>query len=59
MPNITLPQTARPIHSGHLLLGGQDPHDNHIGVTNAYVTWNGRPWVLASGEFHSAAFPSR
>ncbi len=50
-------QPNRPIYSGHLRLGGANPHGGAIGVTNAYLTLNGRPFFLVAGEFHYSRYP--
>ena len=47
----------RPIYSGHLRLGGSNPRGDTIGITNAYLTRNGRLFFVVSGEFHYSRYP--
>ncbi len=54
---INLNQPAKPIVAGHLHLGGQDPLGNTLGVNSYYLTRNGKPFFVISGEFHYARFP--
>ncbi len=47
----------KPICSGHLRLGGSSSRGDRIDVTNAYLTWNGKPFFVVSGEFHYSRCP--
>jgi beta-galactosidase len=47
------------IFSGHLKLGGRDPHGNTIDLTNYYLLRNGEPYLPVMGEFHYSRFPRR
>ncbi len=40
-------------------LGGSNPRGDSIGFTNAYMTFNGKPWLAVSGEIHHARCPQR
>jgi hypothetical protein len=40
-------------------LGGSNPRGDSIGFTNAYMTFNGKPWLAVSGEIHHARYPHR
>ncbi len=50
-------QPDPPITTGHLHLGGADPLGNRLEVTSRYLTWNGQPMVIISGEFHYSRYP--
>jgi len=54
---IDINQPNKEIYSGHIKLGGQDPSGNKIDVTNFYLTWNGKPHFVVSGEFHYSRYP--
>ena len=48
-----------PLRSGHLHMGsGAGPH-GALGLTNRYLTRDGRPWLPVMGEFHFTRFPAR
>lgn len=49
-------QPNKVITHGHLKLGGSDPAGNRLDVTNYYVSWNGQPRFLVSGEFHYSRY---
>lgn len=55
--SINIDRPNKKIFSGHIKLGGQGPSGNHIGVTNYYLTWNGKPYFVVSGEFHYSRYP--
>ena len=42
--------------TGHLNMGGSDPHGNTIDVTSSYFTRNGKPWIGIMGEFHFSRY---
>lgn len=46
------------IRHGHLKLGGCNPSGDEIAVNSYYITRNGRPWVVISGEFQPTRYPS-
>jgi len=54
---IDINQPNKEIYSGHIKLGGKDPSGNNIDVTNFYLTWNGKPYFVVSGEFHYSRYP--
>jgi len=54
---IDLSRPEPPVSAGHLRLGGADPRGNRLDVTNRYLTWNGRPFYVVSGEFHFSRYP--
>lgn len=50
--SIDIHKPNKPIHSGHLQLGGKDALGNTLELTNYYLTWNDKPFFVVSGEFH-------
>ncbi len=49
--------TATPIVAALPALGGASPRGDRIAFTNAFMTWNGRPWLAVAGEMHYARCP--
>jgi beta-galactosidase len=47
----------RPILSGHLKMGGENPQGIEINANNCYLTLAGEPWYPVMGEFHYARYP--
>ncbi|MGA2641697.1 MAG: beta-galactosidase, partial [Spirochaetia bacterium] len=45
---------ASPITPALPELGGVNPRGDRIAFTNAFMTWNGRPWLAVAGELHYA-----
>ncbi len=41
-----------PILSGHLRMGGKNPHGEEIAVNSRYIARNGRPVIPVMGEYH-------
>jgi hypothetical protein len=39
-------------------LGGSDEQGNTLDLTNYYLTWNGEPFFVISGEFHYSRYPA-
>jgi hypothetical protein len=54
---IDINKPNKTIYSGHLRLGGSDRHGNTLDLTNYYLTWNGKPFFVISGEFHYSRYP--
>jgi hypothetical protein len=54
---IDLTQSALPITSGHLRLGGTNPQGRSIEVTNYYLLQDGKPCIPVMGEFHFSRYP--
>jgi hypothetical protein len=54
---IDINRPNKPIYSGHLRLGGSNRQGDTISLTNYYLTWNGRPFFVVSGEFHYSRYP--
>jgi beta-galactosidase len=46
-----------PLKSGHLRMGTGTGPNGAIGVTNRFLTRDGRPWLPVMGEFHFTRFP--
>jgi hypothetical protein len=55
---IDIDKPDKTIYSGHLHLGGSDGRGDTIGLTNYFLTWNGRPFFVVSGEFHYSRYPA-
>jgi hypothetical protein len=51
-------QPAPALVTGHLRLGGTDAAGNRLEVNSQYLTWNGRPFYVISGEFHYSRYPA-
>jgi hypothetical protein len=51
---IDINKPNKAIYSGHLRLGGSNRQGDTINLTNSYLSWNGRPFFLVSGEFHGS-----
>ena len=58
-PEIDLRGTAPRIQPALPSLGGSNPRGDTIAFTNAYMTFNGKPWCAVSGEIHYARYPHR
>jgi len=56
-PEIDLRGTAPRIQPALPGLGGSNPRGDTIAFTNAYMTFNGKPWCAVSGEIHHARYP--
>ena len=56
---INLSQPDLPILSGHLKMGGQNPHGLEINANNRYLTLGGKPWLPVMGEFHFSRYPNQ
>jgi hypothetical protein len=54
---IDIAKPAKAIYAGHLRLGGSDRRGNTLDLTNYYLTWNGSPFFVVSGEFHYSRYP--
>ena len=46
------------ILEGQLNLGGCTPDGDEIGINSYYLTLNGRPFIVVSGEFQPTRYPS-
>ena len=47
------------VQSGHLKLGGANPHGVEINANSRYLTLAGRPWTPVMGEFHFSRYPAQ
>jgi hypothetical protein len=47
------------VRSGHLKLGGASCDGRSLGVTNRYITLNGKPFFVISGEFQFSRCPAQ
>lgn len=51
-------QAPPPVETGFLRQGTNTAPDGHtIGVTNRYLTRDGKPWLPVMGEFHYSRYP--
>jgi hypothetical protein len=57
--SIDLSHSDPSILSGHLKMGGSNPHGVEINANNRYLTLNGKPWLPVMGEFHFSRYPSQ
>lgn len=55
--NANVPEAK--IDSTHLQMGGTDGKGNKIAVNNYYLTYNGRPFIPVTGEFHFSRYPHK
>jgi len=46
------------IHESALKAGGQNPSGNRLGITNRYLTLDGEPFYMLSGEFQFSRYPN-
>ena len=53
---IDINQPNKTIYAGHLRLGGTDSQGNRLEVNNYYLTWNSKPFIVISGEFHYSRY---
>lgn len=56
---IDLKDSRKHIYSGHIKLGGTNPHGDRISFTNYYMELNGKPFFGISGEFHFSRYHER
>jgi len=47
------------IYSGHLKMSGLSPQGDRVDFTNYYMTYNGWPYFVISGEFHFSRYDCR
>lgn len=45
------------VRSGHLKMGGKNPHGVEIFANSRFLTLDGRPWLPVMGEFHFSRYP--
>lgn len=57
MLSIDLTHPNLSILSGHLNMGGKDPHGRAIDANSRYLTFDGQPWLPVMGEFHFSRYP--
>ncbi|HEY6082691.1 MAG TPA: beta-galactosidase [Chitinophagaceae bacterium] len=55
--NVNVPEAK--IDSTHLRMGGTDRKGNKIAVNNYFLTFNGRPFIPVTGEFHFSRYPRK
>jgi beta-galactosidase len=55
-PSFDLSQKPVPIISGHLNLGGTNPHGQRISFNNLYMLRNDQPCIPVMGEFHFSRY---
>src|SRR5574344_74405 len=51
------PAVDMPIYTGRLKLGGKSPDGGTIEVNSYYLSFNGRPQIPVTGEFHFTRYP--
>ena len=51
------PAVDMPIYTGRLKLGGNSPDGGTIEVNSYYLSFNGRPQIPVTGEFHFTRYP--
>ncbi|MBN1310975.1 MAG: beta-galactosidase [Anaerolineae bacterium] len=54
---LNIDKLDKTIHTGHLKMGGSDRQGNRLDLTNYYLTLNGKPFFVTSGEFHYSRYP--
>jgi hypothetical protein len=57
MHNADVSHVNTAVLAGHLKMGGKNPRGEEINANNRYLTFNGRPWMPAMGEFHYSRYP--
>lgn len=55
---LTAPQVAKKIYTGHLKLGGTSPTGGKIEVNSFYMSKDGHPVLPVIGEFHYSRYPA-
>jgi beta-galactosidase len=54
--NLQVPD--KEVRHGHLKLGGRSPAGDELAVNSYYLTLNGGPFIVVSGEFQPTRYPS-
>lgn len=57
--SLNLPETSKPVRSGHLKVGGRSRAGDEISANSYYLTFNNRPFFGVSGEFQFSRYPSK
>lgn len=56
---IDITQTSKKIVSKQLDLGGKDNKGNEISINNYYLSYNNKPFLPITGEFHFSRYPEK
>ena len=56
---INITESSKKIKAGALDLGGSDHNGNTIAVNNYYISYNNKPIIPVTGEFHFSRYPEK
>lgn len=57
--SIDISKSQKEIREGDLNLGGSDKDGNTIAVNNSYISYNNKPIIPVTGEFHFSRYPDK